>query len=253
VKPLEAKPYTGRSRSIELTRMASPNVEMYLEVIYGLTERGVPARTKEIAEHLKVAPASVTEMMKRLSADGYLVYEPYRGVTMTKKGRQLGMKVLRKHMLLERFLKDILRLDEESYREQACKLEHVLSDEAEMQLCRILNVPQLSTDGTAMPKCELGDACLECGTADYVTLDALRDGERARVSHLASQDPDELRRAILMGFLPGTQLEMGEQFASGKTVLVKLKDQYVALDRMLARALHVLKMTHQGEHRRVRR
>lgn len=232
--------------------MVSPNVEMYLEVIYGLTEQGAPAKTKEIAEHLKVAPASVTEMMKRLSADGYLVYEPYRGVTMTKKGRELGTKVLRKHMLLERFLKDILHLDEATYREQACKLEHVLSDEAEMQLCRILNVPQLSTDGATIPRCELGDACMECGTGDFVTLDALRDGERARVSHIASQDPDELRRAIVMGFLPGTDLEMGEQLASGKTVLVKVKDKYVALDRPLARSLHVLKKPHQGQSQRSR-
>ena len=67
--------------------MASEITEEYLEAVYDLTLEGGTARTNEIAERMRVSPASVTEMVQRLSVEGFLSYERYKGARLTKKGK----------------------------------------------------------------------------------------------------------------------------------------------------------------------
>lgn len=83
--------------------MATPSMEDYIETIYLLKEQKGYARVSDIAEHLDVLPSSVTKMVKKLDESSYVVYEKYRGLILTEKGREFGEKLLYRHKLLEDF------------------------------------------------------------------------------------------------------------------------------------------------------
>ena len=81
-------------------------------------------------------------MKEKLEALGYIDYTPYRGASLTDEGMKIAQKITRKHRILEKFLRDVLKVKEENVHEQACKMEHSLSDEAERALCTMLsNLP----------------------------------------------------------------------------------------------------------------
>ena len=134
----------------------SVSTEEYLEALYNLTQGGKTATTSEIAKHLKVSPASVTDMLRKLADRGLLNYSPYQGVTLTGEGLKAAAKMTRKHRLLERFLHDILKIGNDSVHEEACKMEHGLSDKAERALCLTLKAPDKCPDDEKLiPACEL--------------------------------------------------------------------------------------------------
>ena len=113
----------------------SESVEMYLKEIYLLSREGDPARTGEIADRLAVSPPSVTQMLSRLEAEGLLEYEKRRGASLTEDGEQRARDLLAKHCLIERFLVEGLDV-REGFHEEACRLEHALSDDVAERLTR---------------------------------------------------------------------------------------------------------------------
>jgi Mn-dependent DtxR family transcriptional regulator len=84
--------------------MATPSMEDYLERIYKLIDEKGYARVSDIAEGLEVHPSSVTKMIQKLDKDNYLVYEKYRGLVLTSKGKKMGKRLVDRHALLEQFL-----------------------------------------------------------------------------------------------------------------------------------------------------
>lgn len=83
---------------------ATPSMEDYLERIYKLIDEKGYARVSDIAEGLEVHPSSVTKMIQKLDKDHYLVYEKYRGLDLTPKGKKMGKRLMDRHLLLETFL-----------------------------------------------------------------------------------------------------------------------------------------------------
>ncbi|AIS60283.1 transcriptional regulator MntR [Listeria ivanovii] len=84
--------------------MPTPSMEDYIEKIYSLIETKGYARVSDIADELFVHPSSVTKMVQKLDKDEYLIYEKYRGLILTTKGKQMGKRLLERHALLESFL-----------------------------------------------------------------------------------------------------------------------------------------------------
>lgn len=99
-------------------------MEEYLETIYRLEMDRVTARTGEIAKHLKVAPASVTDMVQKLEKAGLVTYEPYKGVVLTDQGRQVGRRQLEKHRIMQAFLQEVCGMAHDEAHEAACDMEH---------------------------------------------------------------------------------------------------------------------------------
>ncbi|MDA8354332.1 MAG: transcriptional regulator MntR [Firmicutes bacterium] len=106
--------------------MPTPSMEDYLENIYKLIEQKGYARVSDIAEALEVHPSSVTKMVQKLDQSKYLVYEKYRGLVLTPKGRKIGKRLLDRHTLLEEFLR-IIGVDEERIYDDVEGIEHHLS------------------------------------------------------------------------------------------------------------------------------
>ena len=141
----------------------SENIEEYLEVLYRNGSNGEQVSTTQLSKELGIAPGSVTQMLKKLENLGYIGYTPYKGATLTDEGMQIAQKITRKHRILEKFLIDVLKIKEENVHEQACKMEHSLSDEAERALCTMLNNPDVCPDDNIIPACNFDfDSCHQC-------------------------------------------------------------------------------------------
>ncbi|WP_432361764.1 transcriptional regulator MntR [Sporosarcina sp. UB5] len=106
--------------------MATPSMEDYIEQIYLQLEARGEARVSDVADALSVLPSSVTKMAQRLDREGYVVYERYRGLELTEKGLKFGKKLVRRHDLLEEFLR-IIGVEEKNIYNDVEGIEHHLS------------------------------------------------------------------------------------------------------------------------------
>ena len=102
----------------------SASLEDYIETIYHIVEEKQVARAKNIADHLGVSRASVTEALRALSSKGLINYAPYEVITMTDSGREVAKDVIFRHTTLKNFFTQILTIDNETAEEGACKIEH---------------------------------------------------------------------------------------------------------------------------------
>lgn len=109
--------------------MPTPSMEDYLERIYSLIEEKGYARVSDIAEALEVHPSSVTKMVQKLDKDKYLIYEKYRGLVLTPKGKKIGKRLVDRHSLLEEFMQ-IIGVDESHIYQDVEGIEHHLSWES---------------------------------------------------------------------------------------------------------------------------
>jgi DtxR family Mn-dependent transcriptional regulator len=102
----------------------SASLEDYIETIYHIVEEKQVARAKNIADHLSVSRASVTEALRTLSSKGLINYAPYEVITMTPLGKEVAEDVIFRHNTLKKFFIRILTIDNEIAEEGACKIEH---------------------------------------------------------------------------------------------------------------------------------
>ncbi|HDS84549.1 MAG TPA: metal-dependent transcriptional regulator [Phycisphaerales bacterium] len=115
-------------------KQLSASLEDYLEAIFVLSQTGRVARSKDIAEHLQVAPSSVTGALKMLAERQLIHYKPYGYVTLTDRGRQMAGRIVRRHEALESFFCDILGVDPDVAQRSACLAEHAISSEIASRL-----------------------------------------------------------------------------------------------------------------------
>ncbi|ASA23150.1 transcriptional regulator MntR [Paenibacillus donghaensis] len=106
--------------------MPTPSMEDYLERIYKLIDEKGYARVSDIAEGLEVHPSSVTKMIQKLDKDEYLIYEKYRGLVLTTKGKKVGKRLVDRHELLEEFL-GLIGVQQEHIYKDVEGIEHHLS------------------------------------------------------------------------------------------------------------------------------
>lgn len=133
--------------------------EMYLRTVYELEEEGIVPLRARIAERLHQSGPTVSQTVARMERDGLLTVEGDRHLELSPKGRQLATRVMRKHRLAERLLTDIIGLEIEYVHEEACRWEHVMSEQVERRLIDLLKHPTESPYGNPIPGLdELGEA-----------------------------------------------------------------------------------------------
>lgn len=129
--------------------------EMYLRTIYELEEEGIIPLRARIAERLEQSGPTVSQTVARMERDGLVLVASDRSLQMTPEGRALAISVMRKHRLAERLLTDIIGLDIDKVHGEACRWEHVMSDEVEKRLVDVLDHHITSPFGNPIPG--LGD------------------------------------------------------------------------------------------------
>jgi DtxR family Mn-dependent transcriptional regulator len=228
--------------------MTQRSVEDYLKAVYDSSRNGTSVSTTEISRTLKVAPASVTEMLKKLAENGYISYSPYHGSTLTQRGLQEAQKVTRKHRLIEKFLSDVLHIRNDHVHSQACEMEHALSDEAEESLCRFLKHPgTCPDDGKIIPACNLPfTSCEECiqmhnkgleevgkRQQNLVSICDVKAGTSAKVSFIRGGHR-VLQRLLDMGLTPGTSIKVERCAPFKGPIEVSVRGSKLAIGRGIA-------------------
>lgn len=185
--------------------METTSIQDYLKTIFDLTRDGETASTTALAARLGIAPASVTGMVQKLAAaEPPLVhYRKHQGVTLTAGGEQAALRVIRRHRLLETYLVTTLGYAWDNVHEEACRLEHVISEEFEAKIAAALGNPERDPHGDPIP-----DADLRLPTDPSTPLSALRPGQGATVLMVRSDDPAFLRHVEEIGLLPGVELHI---------------------------------------------
>ena len=125
--------------------------EMYLRTIYELEEEGVIPLRARIAERLEQSGPTVSQTVARMERDGLVLVAPDRHLQLTATGRELAVGVMRKHRLAERLLVDVIGLELEKVHAEACRWEHVMSEQVERRLIALLGNPTESPYGTPIP------------------------------------------------------------------------------------------------------
>ena len=225
----------------------SPNIEEYLETMYRLSHNGEMVKTTKISKTLNLAPGSVTQMLKKLDDLGYVEYSQYKGAKLTDNGLKTAKSITRKHRLLERFLNDILKLKSSLLHEQACEMEHSLSDEAERALCQVLEHPDKCPDDYLIPACDLPfTSCEECmarkeeevgevgkRNENLIPVMDLKSHQEGKVSFIRG-DYKVIRRLLDMGITIGAMISVIKVAPLSGPVEVAIRGSKLAIGRDIA-------------------
>ncbi len=208
--------------------MSSENREDYLINILRLTEGTGNVRTSQLASYMNVAPASVTEMLRVLADAGYVNYVKYQGVSLTPEGLIYARNLRRKHHVIERFLIDVLGIPHEEAHEQACQMEHSISDDSINRICRMI--------GTRFDEdCSTCDRPCDQLTRIDFTASSMKPGDIGTISHIKSEDGITVKKLISLGFVPGHEIALDN--VEGDSMVFSSGDGVVAIDRKLAEAI----------------
>ena len=128
--------------------------EMYLRTILDLEEEQIVALRARISERLGHSGPTVSQTIARMERDGLVTVEGDRHLQLTAEGRSRAVHVLRKHRLAERLLADVIGLDWAYVHDEACRWEHVMSEQVERRVIEILGHPTESPYGNPIPGLE---------------------------------------------------------------------------------------------------
>jgi DtxR family Mn-dependent transcriptional regulator len=191
--------------------------EMYLRTIFELEEEGtVPLRAR-IAERLHQSGPTVSQTVARMERDGLLTIEGDRHLELTDQGRYLAVSVMRKHRLAELLLVDVIGLEWEDVHVEACRWEHVMSEQVERRLLDLLGHPTTCPHGNPIPGLsDLGepiDSAVPC-TESLTTLDHAAGSGRLvvvrRISERLQNDTELMQRLRTGGVQPDAKVAVEE-------------------------------------------
>ena len=194
--------------------------ENYLKAIFHLGHGQQKAvLTSEIASNLNTAPASVTDMIKKLSEKDLVSYERYRGVRVTRKGERAALDVIRRHRLWEVFLTDVLQFGWDEVHHLAEELEHVSSDELISRLDRFLGNPKFDPHGDPIP-----DKNGKIIPANGRMLFGTEDGSEWLVTGVLDDATPFLQFLNRKGIRPGIRLLVLQTDSYDQSMLIKSED-----------------------------
>jgi DtxR family transcriptional regulator, Mn-dependent transcriptional regulator len=190
--------------------------EMYLKTIYELTEEGITPLRARIAERLGHSGPTVSQTVARIERDGLVVLAGDRHLDLTPAGMDRAVRVMRKHRLAERLLIDVIGLDWTLAHDEACRWEHVMSEQVERRLAALLEHPHHDPYGNPIPGlAEIGEtatvgAFLD-GVVSLVDPSAPTAGSAAvvaRIGELVQVDTELLGRLAEAGVTPGGRVTL---------------------------------------------
>jgi DtxR family transcriptional regulator, Mn-dependent transcriptional regulator len=206
----------------------------YLKALYQLHGDQRPVPTRELAQRLGISSPSVSEMVTRLSSQGLVEHDRYRGQQLTREGRKVAVELVRHHRLLEMFLVQVLGYSWDEVHDEAERLEHVISERMEQRIFELLGRPELDPHGHAIPTLAgkvrpLSDRPLsECQV-----------GEKVVVQGVSDEDPSRLRELERRGLVPGTRIEVVADSKFESPITVRINGRRSSVPLGLARAVFV--------------
>lgn len=212
----------------------SVSEENYLKTIYHLQEDGGTVSTNALAEKLSTKAASVTDMMKKLSAKGLLNYTPYYGFTLSQEGKKIAVAIVRRHRLWEFFLSDRLKFDWREVHSIAEELEHVSSKKLIDKLDEYLGFPQTDPHGDPIP-----DSKGRISPSHAIPLINLDINQQAEILQVINQSDEILEHLQEKQLSIGVIIEVKKIYAFDHSLEIKRKNKMVTITKELAQSLLV--------------
>ncbi len=221
-----------------MSEVITQSIQDYLKHIYELNEHGGSASTNALANHLNIAPASVTGMLQRLanSQPPLVIYKKHQGATLTKNGEKAALEVIRHHRLLETFLVNTLGYSWDEVHREADKLEHVISEDFEARMAKALGNPTRDPHGELIPTADL-----TMPADESCSLASLRIDDTATVRRVSDDDPALLRHLREIGVIPEVKITIKNysEFDGNLTIKVEGQKSNVVLGTAVTKQVFV--------------
>jgi len=199
--------------------------ENYIKAIWHLSDSGGKSvTTNELAGRMGTAPASITDMVKKLSTKRLVRYEPYQGVRITERGTASALLIIRKHRLWETFLVEKLGFQWDEVHEVAEQLEHIQSDQLIDKLDDYLGRPAFDPHGHFIP-----DRDGRFQQINQFPLSSLELRQYATIGSIRNGSPELLQYLSRIGVYIGVQIRILERrsFDGSMEIEVNKKNQVV--------------------------
>lgn len=218
--------------------MTTLTVENYLKttLLMSLKTGSDWVTTGQLATAMSVAPGTVTAMLKTLSESGHAEYRPYEGVRLTKSGRDIAIRMLRRHRLIELFLVKTLNLDWDQVHEEAENMEHAVSDNLVDRIDEYLGHPVSDPHGDPIPS---ADGAMRGNPELAVPLDTIKTGSHIRIVRVTDQGSDFLRFLRDSGFALQKECQVVYNSPEAGVVTTEIDGRQVILGHPAARQLLV--------------
>jgi DtxR family Mn-dependent transcriptional regulator len=218
--------------------------EMYLRTILDLEEEGIIPLRARISERLGHSGPTVSQTIGRMERDGLVTVEGDRHLALTADGRTRALHVMRKHRLAERLLADVIGLDWAYVHDEACRWEHVMSEQVERRLLELLDHPTESPYGNPIPALdELGDPLARPFLEGVINLVNRVRGESGpvhgtirRLGEPVQFEPELLQQLLAAGVIPGAEATIS---AAGSYVSIQVEGHSEGLELPSEVAVHV--------------
>ncbi|MDQ1139257.1 metal-dependent transcriptional regulator [Pedobacter agri] len=213
--------------------MQSFTEENYLKIIYHLAESSNNVQTNAIAEQMQTKPASVTDMIKKLAEKGYVDYVKYQGVTLTEKGKNAAIDIVRKHRLWEVFLVDKLNFKWDEVHDVAEELEHIKSETLIERLDEFLGFPKSDPHGDPIP-----DKNGRFAKTHFTKLIDLKVGDGGTITGVSQHSSAFLKLLEKLGLTLGKQIQINDVTDFDGSVEILVADKQINISREVAK--HIL-------------
>ncbi len=217
--------------------MSTVSKENYLKTI--LNQRmtmGNGATTSQMATDLSVSNAAISDMAKKLSKQGLVNYEKYRGMELTSKGEKIALKIIRRHRLWELFLMKVLGLGLSEIHDEAEKLEHHSSDFLIDKIDHFLNYPDFDPHGHPIPK--------KNGTLpklpNLLKLSDTDVGSKYEFVSVNDKDSELINYLVKAGLLLGSKLEIIAKLSFDNSMTVKFNNTELSLSKKITDSVFVI-------------
>lgn len=218
--------------------MKNISKEDYLSTIYKSADGNGVIKAHQIAESLAVSRAAVTDMLRRLATDGYIVYERYKGIRLTRAGETYARNMVRRHRIWELFLHQIIGIPWDQVHDEAHRLEHGSSDELINRMEEILEFPEFDPHGDPipdingkLPKSNLG-----------VPLSSVKAGNKVRVKRVQDFDSSFLKYISKIGIELNKELNVVDVLDFDNSLIIIVDQKQTSISNKIAANIFVTKV-----------
>jgi DtxR family transcriptional regulator, Mn-dependent transcriptional regulator len=205
------------------------SAEDYIKHIYNLKVSNIKVNTRNLADLLNISMPSVSEMIKKLTESGYITSKPYHGFKLTHKGENLALILIRKHRLLEHFMKNILNYEWEEVHTEAERLEHAVSEKFINRLESFLGFPKTDPHGHPIP-----DIKGKIHNLDSIQLSSAKEGKYYIVSNVNDRSDEILKYLKEIDININSKIKIANVMNFDGSVLVDIKGVKYLLSKKIA-------------------
>lgn len=221
-------------KPLNMSITPSPSNEKFLKTIFIANQRKIKVNGSYLANELKISPAAVTDMAKKLSHNGLINYKKHKDISLTEVGNKIALKVIRQHRLWESFLHKSLGMNLEEIHKEAQLIEHYSSPELMDRVDKYLDYPQFDPHGDPipdkngkMPEEQNYPSLAECLPGKYEILRIYYDN--TEISNFFAQ----------YNFTVGKMIELALQFKMDNAVLIKIDKITIVVNNNIASKVFV--------------